>query len=567
LFSANILNFDGIRLFFTLLSRLSLLRFFCFYSIGRVFSMYLDYFGLKESPFSIAPDPAFFYSSSRHEMALAFLSAALGAGGIYLLSGDIGAGKTILCRSFLEQLPGDTEAVLVLNPCVSADELLETICNELGIALAPDDSTYWCFLMLKGYLLKAARGQRRLLLLIDEAQGLAAEACGQLRLLAKAAARQGAALVIVLFGQSELTELCRCFPDLDQWIIARFHLAPMEKGEIGAYVRHRLQVAGCERELFTRAAVVEVMRQADGVPRIINLICDRALLVAATRNETEVSAALVREAVDELSCGSAPVGCLRCRGPVVGVLLTLLLLILFVWQLHPDAVQDASMAGTADAIQGVPVSGSQLQRNWPGSFAFTVTREQAFEDLFRLWKLPYESRQEDPCVFARQNSLECYAKKATLNYVVGLNRPVILTLYRDSGEPFYVVLSGLVDREARLLAAGQERVLDIQALESCWFGEYLLLWKPPASSELLRPGEINANLIWLESRLKALGLYSGKEQAVRLDGLLLTGLKRFQSLAGLVPDGILGPETIINLNSAGGDVAPRLQHLYDFMGK
>jgi general secretion pathway protein A len=533
--------------------------------------MYLNYFGLKESPFSIAPDPAFLYLSSGHERALEFLATALDRGGVWLLSGDIGAGKTTLCRTFLGQLPAQTELALVLNPCVSADELLEVICDELSLGPGRGESVFSRFLLIKKHLARLAQQRRRLVLVIDEAQGLFAETYEQLRQLAKFTVGRWGSLAIVLIGQPELTERCRQFPAFEQQITARYHLASLGCEDAGAYVRHRLQVAGCDRELFGRAALAEVMRQTDGVPRLINLVCDHALLAAATRYEAEVSVALVREAAAELLGPSPPA---RRKKLLLVASIGLTLLAALLWQLLPYR-QDTSLvvsavAAPAHAVAMAPVSASApaLFNRWPGSFAFSVSREQAFADLFDLWQLPQDGRQLSPCAFGRRNNLDCYAKKVTLSNLAGLNRPAILTLYRDSGDPFYVVLAGLEGREARLLAAGQQLVLDIQALESRWFGECLLLWRAPqTSSGLLRPGETSVLVVWLEDRLIELGLYCEENPTVRLEGRLLTALKRFQSRAGLVSDGILGPETMIHLASAGGDAGPRLHPLHDYRGE
>ncbi len=535
--------------------------------------MYQHYFGFKESPFSIAPDPSFIYLSVEHENALLFLMAALKreTGGLFLFTGEVGAGKTTLCRQLLRQLPEGTETAMILNPRVSADELLETICDELRLTVGSGDSAARRFSLIKEYLFELSRQGRQLLLLIDEAQGLADEVFEQLRLLATLSDRLQLRLVIILLGQPELAGRCRLLPAFDQRIAGRFHLPPLKPEDISVYVAHRLRVAGCDRLIFTPRALEQVCSRSGGIPRLVNLICDRALLAASALDRRQVDAGLVRQAADEVFGGvSLSAGKRRSFKPAWVVLPVLLLLL--VWAGFSFRLETNRSLATESAVP-LPLLAPPAQtdevvaepewpQSWPEGFAFATTETKAYAALFALWGQVYDPRAPDPCRFARQNHLECYAKKATLSGLRKLDRPAILIMYRDNGEPFYVVLAGLDERRARLLSGDGELTVDVRALEPRWFGESLLVWSSPlVSRELLVPGGSNVNIIWLEDAMMRLGLYAGTADVVSLDGLLLSALKRFQVAAGLVPDGILGPETMIHLNTAGQVPGPRLSFL------
>ncbi len=535
--------------------------------------MYQQYFGFRESPFSIAPDPSFIYLSVEYENALLFLMAALKheTGGLFLFTGEVGAGKTTLWRQLLRQLPEGTETALILNPRVTADELLETICDELGLAAGSGDSGSRRFALIKDYFAGLSRQGRQLLLLIDEAQGLVDAAFEQLRLLTALADRLQTRLAVVLLGQPELADRCRSLPAFDQRVAGRFHLSPLKPEDISAYVTHRLRVAGCERLIFTSRALDQISFRSGGIPRLVNLVCDRALLAAAAVGRGEVDAGLVRQAADEVFRGVKLSPGKRWSFKPAWAMLCLLMLLL-VWTVVSFRLEkNQSLATERDSFPSVVASSSraidaavepQWLQNWPEGFAFATTEAQAYAALFALWGQNYDFRQEAPCRFARQNHLECYAKKATLSGLRKLDRPAILVMYRDSGEPFYAVLAGLDGQRARLLSADGELVVDVRALEPRWFGESFLVWSSPLiSRELLMPGGSNVNIVWLEDAMVRLGLYAGDDHAVRLDGLLLSALKRFQVTAGLVPDGILGPETIIHLNTAGKAPGPRLSFL------
>ena len=265
--------------------------------------MYKKFFGITTNPFSIAPDPHFLYMSDGHREALAHLRYGLSeGGGFILLTGEIGAGKTTVCRCILEQTPKGTNIAFVLNPKLSAQELLATICDELRIAYPAASGLKILIDRLNAYLLAAHAQGQRTVLIIDEAQNLSYEVLEQIRLLTNLETNQQRLLQIILLGQPELQEIL-AQPELRQLaqrIAARHHLGPLTQSETTAYVRHRLAVAGMEPSVFAIPAIAEVFLLSCGIPRMINLICDRALLGAFSKGVRRVDRVMAREAANQV---------------------------------------------------------------------------------------------------------------------------------------------------------------------------------------------------------------------------------------------------------------------------
>src|SRR3954447_9223950 len=267
--------------------------------------MYLSFFGLNEKPFAITPDPRYLYLSERHAEALAHLLYGINeAGGFVQLTGEVGTGKTTIVRSLLAQTPKNAEIALILNPKMTAPEFLLTICEELGIGVpdAATESLKDLVDILSGYLLRAHAGGRRVVVVVDEAQNLAPSVLEQVRLLTNLETNTRKLLQIILIGQPELRELLARneLRQLAQRITGRYHLNPLTHEETAAYVRHRLRVAGATSDIFSPAALAEVHRLATGVPRVINVVCDRALLGAYSMDRHRVTPTLVRNAASEV---------------------------------------------------------------------------------------------------------------------------------------------------------------------------------------------------------------------------------------------------------------------------
>ena len=266
--------------------------------------MYAEYFGLKESPFTITPDPRYLYMTERHREALAHLLYGVGEGGGFVqLTGEVGTGKTTLCRCLLEQLPGHVDVALILNPRVTSRELLAAVCDELRIGYpANTESVKELVDVLYRYLLDAHARGRRTVLIVDEAQNLPADVLEQIRLLTNLETTTDKLLQIILIGQPELGHLLERqeLRQLAQRITARYHLDVFTPAETNSYVRHRLRIAGRTRGLFTEQAIRRVHRESDGVPRLINVICDRALLGAYALERAHVDARTVAHAAAEV---------------------------------------------------------------------------------------------------------------------------------------------------------------------------------------------------------------------------------------------------------------------------
>ena len=267
--------------------------------------MYTKFFGLNEKPFAITPDPRYLFMSERHGEGLAhLLYGVTDSGGFIQLTGEVGTGKTTLVRTLLGQLPAEADVALILNPQVSVLEFLQAICKELGVDL-PDDrnSTMALVDALNRYLLDAHGRGRRIILLVDEAQNLSEDVLEQLRLLTNLETAKQKLLQIILIGQPELREVLaqNNLRQLAQRVTGRYHLEPLSREESARYIDHRMKVAGGLGEIFDDGAKREVYKLSGGIPRIMNVICDRALLGAYSRESRTVDRGLIRSAADEVS--------------------------------------------------------------------------------------------------------------------------------------------------------------------------------------------------------------------------------------------------------------------------
>jgi len=265
--------------------------------------VYLSYFGLNEKPFSISPNPHYLFLSERHKEALAHLTYGLGEdGGFVLLTGEVGTGKTTITRSMLDQLPENTQVAMIHNPALSELELLASICDELKISYDAQNATLKSLTdIIKKHLESNNKAGGHTILIIDEAQLLAPNVLEQLRLLTNIETDHKKLLQIVLVGQPELQDLLKRneLRQLAQRITARYHLLPLTQGQTVAYIKHRLHIAGCDKGLFSMDAMQMVHKMTGGIPRLMNLVCERALVGTFSKQQLVVDAEIVKQSAQE----------------------------------------------------------------------------------------------------------------------------------------------------------------------------------------------------------------------------------------------------------------------------
>ncbi len=323
-------------------------------------SLYQNYFGISEDPFAITPNPRYLFLSQRHQEALAHLLFGVRQGsGFVLLTGEVGTGKTTLCRSLVERVPGTVDLALILNPRQSPDELLASICDELGVAYpAGTESLKVLVDALNAHLLASHVQGRQTVVIIDEAQNLAPEVLEQIRLLTNLETADEKLLQIILVGQPELRDLLgrRELRQLAQRVTARYHLGPLSAAETVAYVNHRLKVAGVRQRLFSNVALRAVCRRSGGVPRLVNVICQRALLGAYAEQKELVTARMVKRAAREaMGAPAGPAWWPRLAGAAAVVALLVVAIRIFQPMANAPDEGPAAALGAA-AVATVPAA-------------------------------------------------------------------------------------------------------------------------------------------------------------------------------------------------------------------
>ncbi len=548
--------------------------------------MYTQFFGLKQEPFSIAPDPRYLFMSERHREALAHLLYGVGSGGGFvLLSGEIGAGKTTVCRCFLEQIPKKTNVAYIFNPKLTVIELLQSVCEEFRVPVAyenPASPTVKDFIdPLNRFLLKTHAVGQNNLLIIDEAQNLSADVLEQLRLLTNLETNERKLLQIVLIGQPELRAMLDR-PELEQLaqrVIARFHLEALSVRETSQYIRHRLAVAGITRSLpFDRRAMQRIHQVSRGVPRRINLLCDRALLGAYARGKSSVDTRMVDKAAREVFGHSssrriprmsrrraayAGIGMVVAAGLFGTVAFTMSSVIRGSGGSGAARATSAPVAtsgaasGVASALAAASAA-SQPEAIGPADFASVFTpvwrdEDAAWRALAADWKLQLDSG--DACDQAARQGVQCYRANAiTLAEIRQLARPGIVTLRDDQGGRAYALLSAVDDRVATLRMGTVTRTLPLASLAALWTGDFATLWRvPPGYANHLVADPSDPLADWLSAQLAS--VQGGREPGA-------SGLKAqiaaFQVAQGLKADGLAGPTTFMQLNRALGIDEPRL---------
>jgi general secretion pathway protein A len=561
--------------------------------------MYTRFFGLNEKPFAITPDPRYLFMSERHGEGLAHLVYGVTeSGGFIQLTGEVGTGKTTLVRTLLGQIPAEVDVALVLNPNLTSTEFLIAICEELRIPLPEERHSIRALVdALNRHLLDAHARGRRTILLIDEAQNLSADVLEQLRLLTNLETTRQKLLQIILIAQPELRDMLsqQNLRQLAQRVTGRYHLEPLSRDETAKYIDHRLRVAGALGEIFDDAAKREVYRLSGGVPRIINVICDRALLGAYSREVRKVDRRTVRRAAAEVSGQRLTPVALKWAMPVVAVVCAGLIgaglwSVLTGRDSAEGSVAAAALAGEPEVAeeedpgQAVQTPEPVVQAADPDveppdvarnggeqgptleevlrAAGAATRRGAAMDTLFALWGADYDPATGQPCAQAEAAGLRCYPDRGSLSNIRQLNRPVVLTLRDSAGSEHEVVLVGL-DDEAGTLAIGERRyTYPLDEISDLWFGQYLLVWRPPAGIDnVIRPGMTDENVVWLRQSLAAIhpDYRASSLDSSYFDDELAARLREFQRRQRLEADGVAGARTQILISSLlGAEGSPRL---------
>jgi general secretion pathway protein A len=533
--------------------------------------MYLTAFGLAEAPFSTTPDQRFLYLSDRHRDALAHLLYGVAErGGFVQLTGEVGTGKTTLCRYLLEHLPAHVDVALILNPAVTRLELLASICDELRVPYPEGTASVKVLVdALSRHLLDAYARGRRTVVIVDEAQHLSVEVLEQLRLLTNLETGTAKLLQIILIGQPELLALMSRadLRQVAQRVAARCHLTPLTERETRGYVGHRLSMAGQPAMIFDGAALRRVHRASGGVPRLINVLCDRALLGAYATHTDTVTGAIARRAAREVA-GETPGARERRRGrvAVAGVAAALVLATVAVVvarlpvTLRSPALPEARPAAPIAVAAATPSPAPSTRRSIE---TLATESDSAYAAIAARWGRPYERRpNEQPCEAIRRSGLDCLARSGTWNAVRRFDLPAVLELPPTFGARRFLAVVSAEDRRATVQVGSRVEMAATDDVEREWDGNFVVLWKPPrAGMEPIGRGAKGTDVVWLRQRLSALDHrpVPPLPSARVYDDALASRVLAFQREHGLRADGIAGEETLATLTARLDSARPSLR--------
>ena len=507
-------------------------------------TLYESWYGFREKPFNLTPDPKYLYLSPRHAEAVAHLEFGhRERGGFIVITGEVGTGKTTLARYFLSKLGPDTRTAVVLYPALTAEELLRAILDDLRVTAESPFSKMGLVDALHRFLVQARAEGRNVVLLIDEAQDLSTEVLEQVRLISNLETDTEKLIQIVLIGQSELRDLLARHElrQLAQRVTARYHLSPLSLAETREYVRHRVVVAGGEGKVgFTSDALSGIHRLSGGVPRLVNLVCDRSLLAGFVKGSRTVTAAMVKQAGAEVAM-DRPAPALRWHHGLIATGLTLGLALL-AFAVAPRLAQAPEAPGTGDrpaaavtAVPPKPVLPSPRSDRLDAILR-TAPRQASFASAAAYVQEAWGRR-----VLSRT------ALRTHLGRLRALDLPVVLEMFHPSRrDTCFVALLGLDGRTATVGAADAPQLeTPLDQVDELWTKDAVVWWPEPADV-----GRDDARReAWARRALSALG-YDEPE--------LRAAVGRFQEAAGLVPDGVPGPRTRMALYALAPGERPRL---------
>ncbi|OIO72427.1 MAG: hypothetical protein AUJ57_05905 [Zetaproteobacteria bacterium CG1_02_53_45] len=572
--------------------------------------MYSAYFGLSEAPFSIAPNPRYLYMTHQHQEALAHLIYGLqGEGGVVLLTGEVGTGKTTISRKLLEQAPENCDIAWIINPKLSVRELLATICDELSISYPKNYAHLNVSIkdftdLISARLIRAHSRGRNTVLMIDEAQNLSVDVLEELRLLTNLETNERKLLQIVLLGQPELKAMLEKHElrQLSQRITVRYHLKPLSRFETGEYIRHRLSVAGCDQPLFTDKTINLIHKESQGTPRLINLFCDRILLGLYSQGGREARPEHVRQASIEVfgepgsHSGRPLLPLLVASALTIAVAVSAAFYfnrleaqnsadkqttVMATTEVQAEPVaQPEQVQGGADAADTEPKAENIEQAEldtadaaaneqpvslfsndiW-GTIEQTGTKMLAFRTLADIWQTELLNADDvDPCDQLVDKKLACLQQQANAWLLKGLNRPAVFELTGSDGRQHYAVIRAIEGDRVTIALELQQWEIDLSELEQHWQNQVTLIWsKPPGYEKELKPGDSGKVIQWLASQLDAVqGKLIPPRAFLQMDALLVDRLTDFQKAQGLPADGIAGPQTLIRINERIGLQTPRL---------
>lgn len=540
--------------------------------------MYEEFYAFTRKPFHITPNPEFLFLSRNHKEVFAHLLYGIqNQTGFIEITGEVGTGKTTVLRTLLNQLDNeDHRLAFIFNSALSALELLQSINREFGVE-ASSSSRSELQAALNRFLLNENRQGRTVVLVIDEAQNLLPEVLEEIRLLSNLETETDKLIQIVLVGQPELAAtLSRPeLRQLSQRITVRYHLKPMSAADTADYVRHRLRIAGqTDQPMFTSRALKVIYRYSGGVPRLINLLCDRALLVGYTRESRRIDVDIVRQAIRELARDRQ----LRTPGRrparlALSALLVVLLVTGYVYFLPATGNHGVEPVATAEIrgenppdefvrLPGAPVvSWEELSaaRGMLAQQSLQVTLQQAGQALIGRWAdpgdLPTLTDADQLRLIGQSFGLETLIYTGGFPGLLNINLPALLELNLPGHtEPRYLAMlahtNGMADVAPGLPA--DRRQVPLELLKGLWTGRALVLWNNHARIGFVgSPGREHQDVAALQDLLRQAGYHADAPSGI-YDGSTLESVTRFQADRELVQDGRVGPLTLIHLYQASG---------------